>query len=76
MNRSDDLNRQIAEQTALIAELESSYPDSYDPSAGRHAKVNRPTEIHHTKVRDAYWRRRMLIAKRDDLDEQATAAVY
>ena len=57
---------EIAEQTKLIKELEASYPPYGTPDF----------EIHHIKVRDAYWSRRMMIAKRDGDDLLETAKVY
>lgn len=63
------------EQTALIEALKQSYP-KYDADAGRWAEVNRPYELHHIKIRDAYWRRRMLAAKLNGEDVKITAQVY
>jgi hypothetical protein len=56
----------VEEETALIAELEKSYP-----------KDTNSTEwhIHHTKVRDAYWRRRMKASKSDE-EKDAASRVY
>jgi hypothetical protein len=70
-----ELNKQIEEQTALIKELEKSYP-KLDNSVGFYDAANTQWHIHHTELRDAYWRRRMLIAKRDGIDENETAKVY
>lgn len=57
----------IEAETKLIAELESSYPKEFKSLEWYQ---------HHTKCRDAYWRRRMLIAERDGLDKHETAKVY
>lgn len=49
-------------------ELEKSYPTS-DPNS-------KEWHIHHTKIRDAYWRRRMLTTRLEGGDLNATAEVY
>lgn len=68
-------DQQIQAETDLIKQLETSYPP-FDAKVGTYHPTNTPWHIHHTKVRDAYWRRRMLIAKRDGLNIDATAQVY
>lgn len=71
------LEEQIAAQTQLIEELENGYKDvEYFPELGRHHKSNRKFNIHHTNVRDAYWRRRMLVAKLENFDLNETAKLY
>lgn len=66
----EELKNKIQKQTDLIAVLEKSYPSDRD---------SREWLIHHTSVRDAYWRRRMLQTKLEDGSEedlQETAKVY
>lgn len=58
----EELETKIEEETKLIKELESSYP-KYDDSVSKWHENNNGYYTHHTKVRDAYWRRRMYIAK-------------
>ncbi|RDJ35716.1 MAG: hypothetical protein DWQ19_12935 [Crenarchaeota archaeon] len=70
-----ELKQQIEEQTALIAELEKSFPKR-DDTVDRWHENNRPYEIHHVKVRDAYWKRRMLITRLEEGAVSKTAAVY
>lgn len=70
-----DIAEQIQQQTELIAELESSYPP-YNADLDRWHKDNRPHEIHHVKIRDAYWKRRMLQTKLEGGDLSETAKVY
>lgn len=53
----EKLQRIIKEEDALIKELEASYP-KIDITVGRFHPNNTNYEIHHTNVRDAYWRRR------------------
>lgn len=65
----------IDEETQNIKELgELKVP--YNPELGRWHEDNRAFEIHQVNIRDAYWRRRMLIAKIENLDESETAQVY
>ena len=73
-----DYNAEIDEQTKLIAELEASFPPYYK-DLGRWHKDNGPLEAHYVRVRDAYWKRRMLIEKRDGASEEelrVTASYY
>jgi len=56
--------------TELIKKLESSYP-TYDNSVGRWHKNNSAYELHHVKIRDAYWQRRMLQS-----NDSRTAGIY
>ena len=70
-----DIDEKIAQETQNIETLEASYPESF-PQFGRYHEKNRPFEVHHTKVRDAYWRRRMLTARKENLDLDATAKIY
>jgi hypothetical protein len=58
----EELETQIQEETDLIAQLESSYPefvkvngDHYDRYCSENAEYFR----HAVKIQDAYWRRRM-----------------
>lgn len=50
------------EETALIKELEATMPALAE---GKHlySKANTAFHIHVTKLKDAYWRRRMLTAE-------------
>jgi hypothetical protein len=70
-----NIQKQIDQITQEIKLAEKSYPPR-DATAHRWADINRPYELHCVKIRDLYWKRRMLIAKRDDLDTQETAKVY
>ncbi len=72
---SSDLKQQIDEETNLIRTLENSYPE-YVSKAGRYSPENRAFELHHTNVRDAYWRRRMLIAELENLSIQSALKCY
>jgi len=67
------LDQQIEEQTKLIEELENSYPELVGKM---YSDENYKWHIHHTKVRDAYWKRRMLIAEKKGLNEEQTARIY
>lgn len=58
---------EIEELGKQIEELEASYPKDYS---------SREWHIHHTKVRDAYWQRRMKKAKIEGLDLVEVAKVY
>lgn len=73
MEAKNELQNKIDAETALIKELEGSYPPY---NQDRYSPERRAFEIHDTKVRDAYWRRRMLITKRDGGDLNQTAKVY
>lgn len=64
----ENFNLKIQEETDLIKKLEKEYP-KLDSSVHFYHKKNTAWHIHHTKVRDAYWRRRRLIAKRDGLED-------
>ncbi|RJQ30299.1 hypothetical protein C4565_00510 [Candidatus Parcubacteria bacterium] len=76
MNRTpEELNKLIDKETELIKTLEKTYPVMEDPS-NRYSHKNLPWEIHHTKVRDAYWRRRMLLTELGGGDLNKTAEVY
>ncbi|MCB0539976.1 MAG: hypothetical protein KDE33_20835 [Bacteroidetes bacterium] len=68
MDTKKELKCQIQEETDLIARLEASYPDVVIGS--------REWFIHHTKVRDAYWRRRMLLDQLEGRSSEETAKVY
>lgn len=68
MDTAKELNQKIQKETELIVELEKSYPTS-DPNS-------KEWHIHHTKIRDAYWRRRMLTTRLEGGDLNATAEVY
>lgn len=63
----EKLELRIEEETKLIKDLESSYP-KYD-LVNKWSKNNLEYHRHHTKVRDTYWRRRILIAKLEGLPE-------
>lgn len=69
------LDDRIKEETLNIIRLERSYP-MIDESVHFYDPKNLPYHIHHTATRDAYWRRRMLIAERDGLSKSETAKVY
>ncbi len=68
-------DEKIENETQLIKELESSYPKLHN-DVHFYDRKNTPWHIHDTKIRDAYWRRRMFITKRDGGDIQDTAKVY
>jgi ABC-type transporter lipoprotein component MlaA len=58
----EELEKQIEEETKLIEELESSYPEFVEVNGDRwdqYREENKGWSKHHTAVRDAYWRRRM-----------------
>jgi hypothetical protein len=81
MDDNERLLFDIEAQTALIKQLEASYPvlassDAFDKVAEMEWRT--AFNLHHTKVRDAFWCRRMLIAERNgDLGEMhAAAQVY
>ncbi len=63
----EELQRKIQEESDKIATLEKSYPDEWH---------SREWWIHHTEVRDAYWRRRMLTTQLEGGDINQTAEVY
>jgi len=66
---SKNLDEQILEQSILIKTLEATYPKEYKSTAWH---------IHHTRVRDVYWKRRMLTARRDGDNDayEAAAEIY
>lgn len=69
MNSSpEELKQKIQKETELIVELEKSCPTT-DPNST-------DWYIHQTKIRDAYWRRRMLTTRLEGGDLNATAEVY
>lgn len=61
------LEEMIKEITQEIKQTESHYPGKYGTSEWW---------IHHTLVRDLYWRRRMLITELEGGDKNETAKVY
>lgn len=69
------IQEKIAKEIQLIAELESSYPP-YDNTVGRYHENNLEYGRHHTKIRDCYWRKRMLETKLEGGDLNATAEIY
>ncbi len=69
------LQDKIIAETKLIAELESNRPE-YHSGCGRYSEENKPWELHSVAIRDAYWRRRMLITKLEGGDETVTAQIY
>lgn len=75
----EELIAKIEEETANIKRLEASYP-TYVQDGGRYSQENRAWEIHHTEVRDAYWRRRIaqdrLDGTSEDVIAKTTATVY
>jgi len=71
----EEIDQKIAEETRLVATLESSYPKYY-PKAGRYDPVNLPWERHCVKIRDSYWRRRNLQAVKDKDFSGDSTSVY
>jgi hypothetical protein len=69
------IQEKIDEETANIKKLEETYPPC-DFSKSDYDEVNKPYLLHHIEVRDAYWRRRMLIAERDGLDKDEISRIY
>jgi hypothetical protein len=69
------LEEQIEDKTKLIKELENKKVP-YDNSKGRWHESNIAYETNYVSIRDAYWKRRMLIAKLEGLDTNETAKVY
>lgn len=69
------IQEKIAKENQLITELESSYPP-YDSTLGRWHDNNRAYEIHYTKIRDCYWRKRMLETQLEGGDLNAAAQIY
>lgn len=49
------------QETALIKELEATMPELVE-GEGLYSQANTAYHIHYTKLKDAYWRRRMLTA--------------
>lgn len=62
------IDEQIEQETQLINKLEATHP-KMDPNVGFYHKNNTPWHIHHTELRDAYWRRRRFIAKKEGLED-------
>lgn len=68
MDTAEELKQKIQKETELIVELEKSCPATNPNSTEWY--------IHQTKIRDAYWRRRMLTTRLEGGDLNATAEVY
>jgi hypothetical protein len=71
----EELRQLIDKETEKIKTLEASYPELVE-GKGLYDSANTPYHIHHTEVRDAYWRRRMFTSELNDGDLAATAQVY
>ena len=74
-----ELKDLMVKETELIKELEKSYPKIHGDVHEEHRlyrEDNLPWQIHHTKVRDAYWRRRMWQTELEGGDLTKTAQVY
>jgi len=66
----EQMLEKIETERASVKELDANYPEFELPRGGT------AWHIHHTKVRDCYWRIRMLQTKLEDGDINQTAQVW
>lgn len=84
----EELEKQVVNETELIAKLEKSYPPFVKVNGDRYDQYrpeNKEYFQHGVEIQDAYWRRRMCRTSLDSLNKteaerdkliQQTASIY